>query len=242
MRRGGDRPGRDAFQTTPRPLYDDSLTSGRTYGVTPHHGHSKDHREDVKQILFTWFVNRDGVPRMGTVEDGNRCENGRARQRMDRIVPPSARRRCGTWSTPRTLDARAAAGIAWLSRRRGPRKSGSRRGRVAQRPTETISGAREQPGWTGDRAYRLVVYRSSGPRPPPVDDPGARGSPSPRRSRAGRPDLRVGGGCCEGGRDETPASPSAGEPAAGLGAPCKQPCSPRSTGRPARAWAGTGPG
>ena len=39
--------------------------------VQPKHGHSKDHRPDLKQILFKLFVNREGIPLFGEVRDGN---------------------------------------------------------------------------------------------------------------------------------------------------------------------------
>lgn len=36
-------------------------------GMHPAYGHSKDYRPDLKQILMTLFVNREGVPLFGTV-------------------------------------------------------------------------------------------------------------------------------------------------------------------------------
>ena len=38
--------------------------------VKPKQGHSKDHRPDLKQILFKLFVNREGIPLFGEVRDG----------------------------------------------------------------------------------------------------------------------------------------------------------------------------
>ena len=90
----------------------------------PRHGHAQDPRDDLKPILFTGFVNRDGVPLMGTVEDGNRSDKRLSRDQMDRIVrafSPEALRDLvyiadSALVTGPNLDALAAADLAWLSR------------------------------------------------------------------------------------------------------------------------------
>ncbi len=170
------------FDTTSRSLYGDYATADGRAGVTPRHGHSKDHRDDLKQILFTCFVNREGVPLMGTVEDGNRSDKRLNRQQIDRIVrafSPEALQDLvyiadSALVTGPNLAALAATPMAWLSRL--PDTFGVAAtakaaawaadtwipvGRVAQAPHAATYAASEQTGRIGDRDYRLVVYRSS---------------------------------------------------------------------------------
>ena len=170
------------FDTTSRSLYGEYPTADGTHGVTPRHGHSKDDRPDLKQILFTCFVNRDGVPLMGTVEDGNRSDKRLNRDPMDRIVrafSPEALRDLVTIADsalvtgPHREDL-AAADLAWLSRL--PDTFGVAAtakaaawaadawipvGRVAASPRAATYAAPEQTGTIGDRPSRCVVYRSS---------------------------------------------------------------------------------
>ena len=170
------------FDTTSRSLYGDSPAAGGGRGVTPWHGHSKDHRPDLKPIRLTCFVNREGVPLMGTVEDGNRSDKRLNRAQIDRIVQafsPEALRDLvyiadSALVTGPHLDALAAAAITWLSRL--PDTFGVAAtakatawaagawipvGRVAESPHAATYAASEQTGTMGDRSYRLVVYRSS---------------------------------------------------------------------------------
>lgn len=170
------------FDTTSRSLYGDYPAADGTAGVTPRHGHSKDHRDDLKQILFTCFVNREGVPLMGTVEDGNRSDKRLNRQQIDRLVQafsPEALQDLvyiadSALVTGPNLAALAATPMAWLSRL--PDTFGVAAtakaaawatdawiplGRVAQAPHAATYAASEQTGTIGDRSYRLVVYRSS---------------------------------------------------------------------------------
>ncbi len=170
------------FDTTSRSLYGDYPTADGAHGVTPRHGHSKDHRDDLKQILFTCFVNREGVPLRGTVEDGNRSDKRLNRHQIARIVQafsPEALRDLvyiadSALVTGPNLDALAAAEIAWLSRL--PDTYGVAAtaqaaawaadawipvGRVAASPHAATYAASEQTGTIGDRPYRVVVYRSS---------------------------------------------------------------------------------
>ena len=37
----------------------------------PAYGHSKDHRDDLRQITFALAVDRHGLPLLGSVKDGN---------------------------------------------------------------------------------------------------------------------------------------------------------------------------
>lgn len=55
-------------------------------GVHPAYGHSKDHRADLKQILITSFVNREGVPLFGTVASGNRSDKTLNGDMIDRLT------------------------------------------------------------------------------------------------------------------------------------------------------------
>ena len=170
------------FDTTSRALYGEYPTADGTHGVTPRHGHSKDHRDDLKQILFTCFVNREGVPLMATVEDGHRSDKRLNRQQIDQIVrafSPTAMQDLvyiadSALVTGPNLDALAATPLAWLSRLpdtfgvAATAKAAAWRadawipiGRVAQAPRAATYAASEQTGTIGDRPYRLVVYRSS---------------------------------------------------------------------------------
>lgn len=170
------------FDTTSRSLYGSYPTADGTVGVRPRYGHSKDHRDDLKQIVLTCFVNRDGVPLMGTVEDGNRSDKRLNREQIDRLVQafsPAALQDLvyvadSALVTGPNLEALAATEMRWLSRLpdtfRGATTTKAAAwegedwipiGRLAQRRTAAEYGASEQTGRIGDRAYRLVVFRSS---------------------------------------------------------------------------------
>ncbi len=178
----GIRPTGMHFDTTSRSLYGAYPTADGTAGVAPRYGHAQDHRADLKQIVFTWFVHRDGVPLMGTVEDGNRSDKRLNREQIDRIVAafrPEALQdlvsiAASALVTGPNRDAVAAAGIAGLSRLPNPFGVAATAkaaawdaaawipvGRVAPRPTAAAYWASEQTGRMGDREHRLVVYRSS---------------------------------------------------------------------------------
>lgn len=145
------------WDSTSRSLYGRYPAADGTTGVTPRYGHSKDHSPDVKQILFTCFVNRAGVPLMGTVEDGNRSDQRLNPAQIDRVVAafsPEALRDLvyiadAALITGPNLDALAAAG-AWTALEPG-----------AARPGAAEYWASEHTGTLRGRACRLVVYRSS---------------------------------------------------------------------------------
>ena len=168
--------------STSRALYGDYPTADGTHGVTPRHGHSKDHRDDLTQLLFPCVVNREGVPRMGPGEDGNRSDKRLNRQQIDRLgqaLSPEALQdlvyiAASALVTGPNLDALAAIPLTWLSRL--PDTFGVAAtakaaawaadawiplGRGAQTPRAATYAASEQTGTLGDRSYRLVVYRSS---------------------------------------------------------------------------------
>lgn len=120
----GIRPTGMHFDTTSRSLYGAYPTADGTAGVTLRYGHSKDHRPDLKQIMLTCFVNRDGVPLMGTVEDGNRSDKRLNREQIDRLVQafsPAALQDLvyvadSALVTGPNLEALAATGMHGLSR------------------------------------------------------------------------------------------------------------------------------
>ena len=168
--------------STSRSLYGRYPTADGAHGVTPRHGHSQDHRPDLKQILFTCCVNRDGVPLMGRVEDGNRSDKRLNGEQIARVVAafrPEALQDLiyiadAALVTGPHREALHAAGIAWLSRL--PDTFGAAAtakaaawaadtwtalGRVAARPQAAEYGAAEHTATIRDRTYRLVVYRSS---------------------------------------------------------------------------------
>ncbi|EQD24498.1 MAG: hypothetical protein D084_Lepto4C00427G0003, partial [Leptospirillum sp. Group IV 'UBA BS'] len=53
--------------------------------VQPKYGHSKDHRPDLKQILFKLFVNRDGIPLFAEVRDGNLSDKTANREMISEL-------------------------------------------------------------------------------------------------------------------------------------------------------------
>ncbi len=168
--------------STSRSLYGRYPTADGPEGVHPRHGHSQDHRPDLKQIRFTCFVNRDGVPLMGRVEEGNRSDkrlNGEQLARVVAACSPAALQDLiyiadAALVTGPNLDALHAAVIPWLARL--PDTFGAAAtakaaawaadtwtalGRGAARPQAAAYGAAEQTATIRDRSYRLVVYRSS---------------------------------------------------------------------------------
>ncbi len=63
---------------------------GEQASVHPAHGHSKNHRPDLKQLLLTLFVNREGVPLLGSVESGQRSDKTLNGAMLDRLVEAMA--------------------------------------------------------------------------------------------------------------------------------------------------------
>ncbi len=170
------------WDSTSRALYGRYPTADGVPGVTPRHGHSQDHRPDWKQILFTCFVNRDGVPLMGRVEDGNRSDKRLNAEQIAHLVaafsPEALQARVyiadSALVTGPNLDALDAAGMTWLSRlpdtfgAAGTAKAAAwaaatwtALGPVAARPHAATYWAAEHTATIRDRPYRVVVYRSS---------------------------------------------------------------------------------
>jgi hypothetical protein len=155
-------------------------------GVHPAYGYSKDHRPDLKQLLMTLFVSRDGVPLFGTVESGHRSDKTLNAEMIDRLVqaltpeqlrdliyvadsalvtgPNLARlERAGIRFVSRCPETfavvTAAKAAAWAADAWIPV------GRLALRADGATYWASEQSGLIEGRTYRLVVYRSSASDP-----------------------------------------------------------------------------
>jgi transposase len=151
-------------------------------GVHPAYGYSKDHRPDLKQILMTLFVNREGVPLFGTVESGHRSDKTLNAEMIDRLVqaltPEQLRDLIyvadSALVTGPNLAQLESAGIRFVSRcpetfaavaaakaAAGAADAWIPVGRLAIRADGATYWASEQSGIIDGRTYRLVVYRSS---------------------------------------------------------------------------------
>ncbi len=153
-----------------------------TARVKPAHGHSKAHRPDLKQLLLTLFVNREGVPLFGTVESGQRSDktlNGEMLHRLVKAMAPEplAQLIYGADSaliTGPNLERLACQQIALVSR--CPESFGVVRqvkeqawvqdawtplAKFGQRRDAAQYWASEHQAPIEERTYRLVVYRSS---------------------------------------------------------------------------------
>ena len=150
--------------------------------VRPAHGHSKDHRPDLKQLLLTLFVNREGVPLFGTVESGQRSDKTLNGEMLDRLVEAMAPDQLAQLIYVADSALVTGPNLARLDRQKIP---------FVSRCPETfgvVAEVKEQAWaedtWTklpalgqsrdaaqywasehhaeiADRPYRLVVYRSS---------------------------------------------------------------------------------
>ena len=74
------------WDSTSRSVFGDFEHAGDATAL-PAYGHSKDHRPDLKQILMTLFVNREGVPLFGTVASGNQSDKTLNGDMIDRLTP-----------------------------------------------------------------------------------------------------------------------------------------------------------
>ena len=174
VRGRGPRPRRHAWGVDGPGAVGPVSHGGRGDGVTPRHGHSKDPRPDVKQILFTCFVNRDGGPLLGRVEDGKRSDQRRNGEPIAHLVaafspaalPDLIYIADAALVTGSNLDALHSAGITWLSRLPDPlgvagAATWTALGPVAARSHAATYWAAEHTATIRDRTYRLVVCRSS---------------------------------------------------------------------------------
>ncbi len=170
------------WDSTSRSVYGDFRNAAD--GVRPAYGHSKDHRADLKQILMTLFVNREGVPLFGTVASGNQSDktlNGDMIDRLTAAPDPTQLQQLiyvadSALVTSANLTRLADGAIRFVSRcpdtfgATGAAKTAAWAadeweaiGAVAQRARAADYRASEQSGVLGDRRYRLVVYRSTVP-------------------------------------------------------------------------------
>jgi transposase len=169
------------WDSTSRTLWGDFATAAEAE-PRPAYGHSKDHRPDLKQILMTLFVNREGVPLFGTVESGNQSDktlNGAMIDRLTDALDPTQLANLiyvadSALVTGPNLDRLARHGIHFISR--CPETFGVVAaakaaawaaddwidlGTLADRAQAAQYWASEQVGTIADRPYRLVVYRSN---------------------------------------------------------------------------------
>ena len=153
-----------------------------TARVKPAHGHSKAHRPDLKQLLLTLFVNREGVPLFGTVESGQRSDKTLNGEMLDRLVKAMAPEQLAqliyvadsALITGPNLARLARQQIAFVSR--CPESFGVVRqvkeqawvqdtwtplAKFGQRRDAAQYWASEHQAPIEERTYRLVVYRSS---------------------------------------------------------------------------------
>lgn len=150
--------------------------------VQPKHGHSKDHRPDLKQILFKLFVNREGIPLFAEVRDGNLSDKTANREMISelcRLFSPEELRNMvyvadSALVTGKNLEAMREREIAFLSRL--PETFGASAaaktkafaedrwteiGRISERTRSALYRASEQEEEIDGHPYRLVVYHSS---------------------------------------------------------------------------------
>ena len=150
--------------------------------VQPKHGHSKDHRPDLKQILFKLFVNREGIPLFGEVRDGNlsdKTANGEMISELCRLFGPEELKKMvyvadSALVTGKNLMAMREREISFLSRLpENYGASGTAKtkaftneewieiGRISERTQSALYRASEQEEEIDGHPYRLVVYHSS---------------------------------------------------------------------------------
>jgi transposase len=150
--------------------------------VQPKHGHSKDHRPDLKQILFKLFVNREGIPLFGEVRDGNlsdKTANGEMISELCRLFGPEELKKMvyvadSALVTGKNLMAMREREISFLSRLpENYGASGTAKtkaftneewieiGRISEQTQSALYRASEQEEEIDGHPYRLVVYHSS---------------------------------------------------------------------------------
>ena len=150
--------------------------------VQPKYGHSKDHRPDLKQILFKLFVNRDGIPLFAEVRDGNLSDKTANREMISelcRLFSPEELKKMvyvadSALVTGKNLEAMREREIAFLSRL--PETFGASAaaktkafaedrwteiGRISERTRSALYRASEQEEEIDGHRYRLVVCHSS---------------------------------------------------------------------------------
>ncbi|MDA8204601.1 MAG: IS1634 family transposase [Thermaerobacter sp.] len=155
---------------------------GEKASVHPAHGHSKDHRPDLKPLRLTLFVNREGVPLFGSVESGQRSDKTLNGERLDRLVEAMAPDQLAQLIY--VADAALVTGpnLAWLAAQkiafvsRCPENFGvvtrvkeqawaedtwTKLPTFGQRRDAAQYWASEHQATIEEQQYRLVVYRSN---------------------------------------------------------------------------------
>lgn len=168
------------WDSTSRSFYGDYERPAGS-GVRIGHGHSKDHRPDLKQILLSVLTNREGFPLWGQVDDGNASDKTLNGQVIAQIVEAFSLEQRRTlvhvadsaFVTTPNLAAAREAGLRFISRL--PETYGVARtvkerawagawaevGKVAARDEAASYLASEQEAEIDGHPYRLVVFRSS---------------------------------------------------------------------------------
>lgn len=149
--------------------------------VQPTYGYSKDKRPDLKQIVFALLANREGVPLLGEIHDGNASDkklNGDVVDAICQLFAPDQLRQLvyvadSALVTGPNLHKLQQKGLQFLSRLPETYRVAAEVkaaawagpwtpiGPLASRKGAATYAASEQQGVIDGRTYRLVVYRSS---------------------------------------------------------------------------------
>lgn len=169
------------WDSTSRSFYGDYDRPVGDDGVHVTHGHSKDHRPDLKQVLLSVLGNREGFPLWGEVRDGNASDkklNAEVIEQIAQAFSPEELRTLihvadSAFVTGPNLAAADKAHLRFVSRlpetyaaaavvkERAWAGSWTDVGRVAARREAAGYHASEQEATIDGRDYRLVVFRSS---------------------------------------------------------------------------------
>lgn len=168
------------WDSTSRSLYGEYPTATGRGAVRPTYGHSKDHRPDLKQIVLTLLCNREGLPLVGEVRDGNSSDQKLNREMVAELCQSFSPQELGELvyvadsalvSGP-NLEALHRANLRFLSRLpntfavaaevKAAAWTGDWQpvGRLSSRKDAACYQASEQSGVIAERQYRLVVFRS----------------------------------------------------------------------------------
>ena len=166
----------------PEPSEPSPKTSGERQPATPAYGHSKDRRDDLKQIIFSVAVDSHGLPLLGSVKDGNASDKVSNLEMIEEILaffPPDFRDSMvyiadSALVTEKNLTRLTEEKIRFVSLLPGTFSCGHQVREKAWEGTDweeigTISSgkdpasyrASEQEALIGATSYRLIVYHSS---------------------------------------------------------------------------------
>ncbi|AEJ38307.1 IS4 family transposase [Sulfobacillus acidophilus TPY] len=170
------------WDSTTRSVYGTYPDAGSGSGVTPAYGHSKDHRPDLRPMILTLLGTREGIPVVGTVQEGNRSDktlNAEMVAALDDDFSPTQLRQLvyvadSALVTGPNLELLAERQLRFLSRLPDTYHVAADvkaaawaadvwrpLGRIGVRADAATYQASEQHGQIEGRDYRLVVYRSS---------------------------------------------------------------------------------